>query len=70
VSRYRLGSKLSVESNQRLTVSELPKMHPAARGEVFDPALVQQLLDAAYDQRSLRKRVLAEDLLSSVAVTR
>jgi NitT/TauT family transport system substrate-binding protein len=48
----------------------LPKMHRAAYGEVFDPALMQPLLDAAYDQKSLQKRVAAKDLLSSVAVTR
>jgi len=48
----------------------LPKMHRAAYGEVFDPALMQPLLDAAYDQKSLQKRVTAKDLLSPVAVTR
>jgi NitT/TauT family transport system substrate-binding protein len=48
----------------------LPKMHRSAYGEVFDTALMQPLLDAAYEQKSLQKRVLAKDLLSSVALTR
>jgi NitT/TauT family transport system substrate-binding protein len=48
----------------------LPKMHRAIYGEYFDPATVQPLLDAAYDQKSLQKRIQAKDLLSSVAATR
>ncbi|MGA2394279.1 MAG: ABC transporter substrate-binding protein [Candidatus Lustribacter sp.] len=48
----------------------LPKMHRAQYGEVFDPAIVQPLLDAAYDQKSLPKPIAAKDLFSSVAVTR
>jgi ABC-type nitrate/sulfonate/bicarbonate transport system substrate-binding protein len=48
----------------------LPRMHRAAYGEVFDPAIVQPLLDAAYEQKSLQKRVLAKDLFSTIAVTR
>jgi NitT/TauT family transport system substrate-binding protein len=48
----------------------LPKMHRAAYGEVFDPAIIQPLLDAAFEQKSLQKRVAAKDLLSSIAVTR
>jgi NitT/TauT family transport system substrate-binding protein len=48
----------------------LPRMHRAAYGEVFDPAIIQPLLDAAFEQKSLQKRVAAKDLLSSVAVTR
>jgi NitT/TauT family transport system substrate-binding protein len=48
----------------------LPKMHRASYGEVFDSALMQPLLDAAYEQKSLQKRMLAKDLLSSIALTR
>ena len=48
----------------------LPKMHRAAYGEVFDLAIVQPLLDAAVEQKSLQKHVAAKDLLSTVAVTR
>jgi NitT/TauT family transport system substrate-binding protein len=47
----------------------LPKMHRAQYGEFFDPATMQPLLDAAYDQKSLQKRIVAKDLLSSVAAT-
>lgn len=50
--------------------SLLPKMHRAQYGEVFDPAIIQPLLDAAYAQKSLPKPIAAKDLLSSVAVTR
>ena len=48
----------------------IPRMHRAAYGEAFDPALMQPLLDAAVEQKSLQKRVAAKDLLGSVAVTR
>ena len=48
----------------------LPQMHRAAYGEVFDLALMQPLLDAAYDQKSIQKRIAAKELLSTVAVTR
>jgi NitT/TauT family transport system substrate-binding protein len=48
----------------------LPKMHRAQYGEVFDPATIQPLLDAAYAQKSLPKPIAAKDLFSSVAVTR
>ncbi len=47
----------------------LPKMHRASYGEVFDPALMQPLLDVAYEQKSLQKRANARDLLASVAAT-
>ncbi len=48
----------------------LPKMHRASYGEWFDPALMQPLLDVAYEQKSLQKRANAKDLLSGVAATR
>ena len=48
----------------------LPKMHRAAYGEVFDAAIIQPLLDLAFEQKSLQKRVAAKDLLSNIAVTR
>jgi ABC-type nitrate/sulfonate/bicarbonate transport system substrate-binding protein len=48
----------------------LPKMHRASYGEVFDPALMQPLLDAAYEQKSLQRRAVAKELLSPIALTR
>jgi NitT/TauT family transport system substrate-binding protein len=48
----------------------LPRMHRAAYGEVFDPAIVQPLLDAAYEQKSLQKRILAKDLFSTIATSK
>jgi hypothetical protein len=45
----------------------LPKMHRASYGEAFDPAIVQPLLDAAFEQKSLQKRVSAKELFSTVA---
>ena len=46
------------------------KMHRAQYGEYFDPATMQPLIDAAYIQKLLPKRILAKDLLSSVAAIR
>jgi NitT/TauT family transport system substrate-binding protein len=48
----------------------LPKMHRAQYGEVFDTSIMQPLLDAAYEQKSLAKPIAAKELLSSIAVTR
>ncbi len=47
----------------------LPKMHRAQYGEYFDPATIQPLLDAAYEQKSLQKPIAAKDLFSSIAAT-
>jgi NitT/TauT family transport system substrate-binding protein len=48
----------------------LAKMHRASYGESFDPALMQPVLDASFEEKSLAKRVAARDLLSPVALTR
>jgi NitT/TauT family transport system substrate-binding protein len=48
----------------------LPKMHRSAYGEVFDTTLMQPLLDAAYEQKSLQRRAVAKDLLSPIALVR
>ena len=44
----------------------LARMHRAQ----FDLAIVQPLLDTALEQKSIQKRILARDLLSSVAVAK
>jgi len=48
----------------------LPKMQRAQYGKVFDTSIMQPLLDAAYEQKSLAKPIAAKVLLSSIAVTR
>lgn len=48
----------------------LSKMRRASYGEIFDPALMQPVLDAAFDEKSLQKRASAKDLLSSVVLTK
>jgi NitT/TauT family transport system substrate-binding protein len=48
----------------------LAKMHRATYGETFDPAIMQPLLDAAAEQKSLPNRIAAKDLLSPYALIR
>ena len=45
-------------------------MQRAQYGKVFDTSIMQPLLDAAYEQKSLAKPIAAKVLLSSIAVTR
>lgn len=44
----------------------LSKMRRASYGEISNPASMQPVLDAAFDEKSLQKRAVARDLLSSV----
>lgn len=46
----------------------LGKMRRAAYGEAFDPALMQPVLDASFDEHSLARRVNARDLISPFAL--
>jgi NitT/TauT family transport system substrate-binding protein len=48
----------------------IAKMHRAAYGETFELAIMQPLLDAAFEQRSLPTHMAAKELLSSVAVSK
>jgi NitT/TauT family transport system substrate-binding protein len=48
----------------------LPKMHRATYGEIFDPALMQPVLDAALDEKSIAKHIAAKELLSAVVLTK
>jgi NitT/TauT family transport system substrate-binding protein len=46
----------------------LGKMRRAAYGEAFDPALMQPVLDASFDEHSLAHRANARDMISPVAL--
>lgn len=48
----------------------LQKMHRATYGETFDPAIMQPLLDAAAEQKSLPKRIAARELFSAYALVK
>jgi NitT/TauT family transport system substrate-binding protein len=48
----------------------LNKMRRATYGEIFDTALMQPVLDAAFDEKSLQKRASAKELLSTVVLTK
>ncbi len=46
----------------------LGKMRRAAYGEAFDPALMQPVLDASFDEHSLAHRANARDMINPVAL--
>jgi NitT/TauT family transport system substrate-binding protein len=48
----------------------LARMHRATYGEIFDPALMQPVLDAALDEKSIAKHIAAKELLSSAVLTK